>query len=128
MAINSVNLVGFVGQDPEVRYLDSGKVVANLTMAVNKRNRDDPPDWFNLEVWDKQAEFVGNYVRKGSSIGITGRLKLDTWEDRNTKEIKSRPVIRVTSLEFVGKKDSQTNNSQNNNSYSQKQNDDDIPF
>ena len=128
MGINSVSLVGFVGQDPEVRYLDSGKVVANLTLAVNKRTRDDPPDWFNLEVWDKQAEFVANYVKKGSAIGITGRLKLDSWKDRNTEEMKSRPVISVISVEFVGRKDSQSNNTQNNNSYSQRPNNDEIPF
>ena len=56
MAINSVTLVGRAGRDPEVRYFESGTVVANLTMAVNRRNRNDEPDWFNLEIWGKQAQ------------------------------------------------------------------------
>ncbi len=47
MAINSVTLVGRAGRDPEVRYFESGTAVANLTMAGNRRNRNDEPDWFN---------------------------------------------------------------------------------
>ena len=84
MAINSVTLVGRAGRDPEVRYFESGTVVANLTMAVNRRNRDDEPDWFNLEIWGKQAQVAADYVKKGSLIGITGSFKLDSWKDRNT--------------------------------------------
>ena len=48
MGVNSVTLVGRAGRDPEVRYFESGSMVANLTMAVNRRSRDDEPDWFNL--------------------------------------------------------------------------------
>ena len=54
MGVNSVTLVGRAGRDPEVRYFESGSMVANLTMAVNRRSRDDEPDWFNLEIWGKQ--------------------------------------------------------------------------
>ena len=50
MGVNSVTLVGRAGRDPEVRYFESGSMVANLTMAVNRRSRDDEPDWFNLEI------------------------------------------------------------------------------
>ena len=64
MAINSVTLVGRAGRDPEVRYFESGTVVANLTMAVTRRNRDDEPDWFNLEIWGKQAQVAADYVKK----------------------------------------------------------------
>ena len=56
MGVNSVTLVGRAGRDPEVRYFESGSMVANLTMAVNRRSRDDEPDWFNLEIWGKQAQ------------------------------------------------------------------------
>ena len=56
MGVNSVTLVGRAGRDPEVRYFESGSVVANLTIAVNRRSRDDEPDWFNLEIWGKQAQ------------------------------------------------------------------------
>ena len=90
MAINSVTLVGRAGRDPEVRYFESGTVVANLTMAVNRRNRNDEPDWFNLEIWGKQAQVAADYVKKGSLLGITGSYKLDKWTDRNTGEGRSK--------------------------------------
>ena len=129
MAINSVTLVGRAGRDPEVRYFESGTVVANLTMAVNRRNRDDEPDWFNLEIWGKQAQVAADYVKKGSLIGITGSFKLDSWKDRNTGEERNKPVVRVDRLELLGsKRDSENGNFQNNSSFNQHQNNDEIPF
>ena len=129
MGINSVTLVGRAGRDPEVRYFESGTVVANLTMAVNRRNRDDEPDWFNLEIWGKQAQVAADYVKKGSLIGITGSFKLDSWKDRNTGENSNKPVVRVDRLELLGsKRDSENSNFQNNNSFNQQPNNDDIPF
>ena len=129
MAINSVTLVGRAGRDPEVRYFESGTVVANLTMAVNRRNRDDEPDWFNLEIWGKQAQVAADYVKKGSLIGITGSFKLDNWKDRNTGEDRNKPVVRVDRLELLGsKRDSENSNFQTNNSFNQQPNNDEIPF
>ncbi|AAZ58690.1 single-strand binding protein [Prochlorococcus marinus str. NATL2A] len=129
MAINSVTLVGRAGRDPEVRYFESGTVVANLTMAVNRRNRNDEPDWFNLEIWGKQAQVAADYVKKGSLIGITGSFKLDSWKDRNTGEDRNKPVVRVDRLELLGsKRDSENSNFQNNNFSQQPSNNDEIPF
>ena len=81
--------------DPEVRYFESGSMVANLTMAVNRRSRDDEPDWFNLEIWGKQAQVAADYVKKGSLLGIIGSFKLDRWTDRASGEERSKPVVRV---------------------------------
>ena len=129
MAINSVTLVGRAGRNPEVRYFESGTVVANLTMAVNRRNRNDEPDWFNLEIWGKQAQVAADYVKKGSLIGITGSFKLDSWKDRNTGEDRNKPVVRVDRLELLGsKRDSENSDFQNNNSFTQQPNNDEIPF
>ena len=129
MAINSVTLVGRAGRDPEVRYFESGTVVANLTMAVSRRNRNDEPDWFNLEIWGKQAQVAADYVKKGSLIGITGSFKLDSWKDRNTGEDRSKPVVRVDRLELLGsKRDFENSNSANNNSFNQQPTNDEIPF
>ena len=129
MAINSVTLVGRAGRDPEVRYFESGTVVANLTMAVNRRNRNDEPDWFNLEIWGKQAQVAADYVKKGSLIGITGSFKLDSWKDRNTGEDRNKPVVRVDRLELLGsKRDSENSNFQSNNSFNQQPSNDEIPF
>ena len=104
MNINVVTLVGRVGADPEIKYFESGKVVCKLRLAVNRRSRNDEPDWFNLELWDKTAEVAGNYVRKGSLIGVRGSLKLDTWSDRQTGANRSTPVIRVEQLDLLGSK------------------------
>ena len=129
MGINSVTLVGRAGRDPEVKYFESGTVVANLTMAVNRRNKNDEPDWFNLEIWGKQAQVAADYVKKGSLIGITGSFKLDSWKDRNTGESRNKPVVRVDRLELLGsKRDSESNNLQINNSFNQQQSNDEIPF
>jgi len=124
MAINSVTLVGRAGRDPEVRYFESGTVVANLTMAVNRRNRNDEPDWFNLEIWGKQAQVAADYVKKGSLIGITGSFKLDSWKDKNTGEDRNKPVVRVDRLELLGSR----KESENNNSFTQNSSDEEIPF
>jgi single-strand DNA-binding protein len=102
MGVNSITLVGRAGRDPEVKYFESGSVVANLTLAVNRRSRDDEPDWFNLEIWGKQAQVAADYVRKGSLVGIIGSFKLDRWTDRASGEERTRPVIRVDRLELLG--------------------------
>jgi single-strand DNA-binding protein len=100
--VNSITLVGRAGRDPEVRYFESGSMVANLTLAVNRRSRDDQPDWFGLEIWGKQAQVAVDYVRKGSLLGITGSFKLDRWTDRTTGEERSKPVINVDRLDLLG--------------------------
>lgn len=102
MGVNSVTLVGRAGRDPEVRYFESGTVVANLTLAVNRRSRDEEPDWFNLEIWGRQAQVAADYVKKGSLLGIIGSLKFDHWKDRNSGEDRSKPVVRVERLELLG--------------------------
>ena len=104
MGVNSVTLVGRAGRDPEVRYFESGSMVANLTLAVNRRSRDDEPDWFNLEIWGKQAQVAADYVKRGSQLGIIGSFQLDSWTDRNSGEERSKPVVRVDRLELLGSK------------------------
>lgn len=105
MNLNVVNLVGRAGTNPDIKYFDSGSVVCKLTLAVNRRTRNsDQPDWFNLEMWGKTAEVAGNYVRKGSLIGIQGSLKIETWTDNKTGKERSKPVIRVDRLDLLGSK------------------------
>ena len=115
MTLNVVTLVGRAGRDPEVRYFESGSVVCNLTLAVDRRTRNsDEPDWFNLELWGKTAEVAANYVRKGNLIGVTGSLKFEYWQDRGTGANRSKPVIRVDRLDLLGSKQD-TNGSQADN-------------
>ena len=123
MEINTINLVGRAGREPDVRYFESGSTVANFTLAVNRISKGDEPDWFNLEVWGKQAQIAADYVKKGSLIGITGSFKIDSWKDKNTGEDRFKPVVRVDRLNLLSsKKETDNGNFSNNN------NSGDIPF
>lgn len=105
MSLNIVTLVGRAGRDPEVKYFESGSVKCTFALAVNRPTRNsDEPDWFNLEIWGKTAEVAGNYVRKGSLIGVQGSLKFDYWQDRASGVPRSQPVIRVDRLDLLGSK------------------------
>ncbi len=129
MSVNSVTLVGRAGRDPEVRYFESGTVVANLTMAVNRRSRDDEPDWFNLEIWGKQAQVAADYVKRGSLIGVIGSFKIDSWKDKNTGELRNKPVVRVDRLELLGsKKESDSNSFSKSPLKGQSPSEEEIPF
>lgn len=104
MSLNCISLVGRAGRDPELRFFESGSAVANLTLAVDKAssNRDADPDWFNLEIWGKQAQVAADYVRKGSLIGVVGRMTSEQWTDRSTGEQRSKTVVKVERLVLLG--------------------------
>ena len=104
MSFNSITLVGYAGRDPEIRFFESGTVVANFTVAVNKPGRDEPPDWFNIEIWGKQAQVAADYVRKGSLVGIVGRMTSEQWSDRSTGEVRSKPLVKAERLALLGSK------------------------
>lgn len=107
MTLNIVTLVGRAGRDPELKFFESGKVLCTFTLAVNRISKNtDQPDWFDIEIWGKDAEIAGNYVRKGSLIGIKGNLRFDHWQDRNTGVNRSKPIIRVEprGLQLLGSK------------------------
>ncbi len=64
--------------------------------------REEEPDWFNLEIWGKQAQVAADYVRKGSLIGVVGRMTSEQWTDRSTGERRSKPVVKVERLVLLG--------------------------
>lgn len=86
---NSVRLLGHLGEDPKVRKLDSGKTVANFTIATNEIYRDHNGEkqsettWHRLVAWGKQAEIAEKYLKKGSEISIEGKLTNRSYEDKN---------------------------------------------
>ena len=105
--INSVVIVGRVGQDPEVRYFDSGKVKTVLSVATNRWSKDgDKTDWFRIELWDKKAEVAGEYAKKGALVAVEGRLASSKWQ---TKEGESRETyyILASDLRLLGKREAQ---------------------
>lgn len=102
--MNSITLVGRAGRDPEVKYFESGTVVANLTLAVRGLRKDDDTEWFNLEIWGKTAQVAADYVRKGSLIGVVGRIRTERWTDKTTGQERSKPVVAVNNLELLSSK------------------------
>src|SRR5580658_7094609 len=101
--VNSVVLVGRAGRDPEMRYFESGRVKTTFSLAVNRPTKEKETDWFDIELWGRQAEIAGEYVRKGSLIGIEGRLDFSKWTD--TSGIHHvRPIISANNLRLLGSK------------------------
>jgi single stranded DNA-binding protein len=88
--VNKVILVGKAGQNPEVKYTASGVPVANVSLATNERFKDrndqwqDRTEWHSVVAWQRLAEIVGEYVRKGSKLYIEGKLQTSTWEDKQS--------------------------------------------
>lgn len=105
--INKVTLIGHLGKDPEARYLDKDRVVANLTLATNERyndrngNRVETTEWHNLEMWDGLAKVAEKYLKKGSLVYVEGKLKTEEWEKDGIKRYTTR--IRVTTMNMMDK-------------------------
>lgn len=104
--VNSVVLVGRAGQDPELKYLEpSGTAKATFNLAVDrpvKRTEGvDTTDWFRIELWEKQAQVAADYVRKGSLVGIQGRLEFQKWKDQ-AGQWREMPVVRASNLRLLG--------------------------
>ena len=98
--MNSIQLVGRAGRDPEVRYFESGTMVANLSLAVRGQKKDET-DWFNLAIWGKTAQITADYVKKGSLIGVIGRVTTEKWTDKQGEE-RSKQIVVVDRLELLG--------------------------
>lgn len=103
--INKVILVGNLGKDPEVKYLDQNRVVANLTLATNERytdrngNKVEQTEWHNLEMWDGLAKVAEKYLKKGSLVYIEGKIKTEEWEKEGVKRYTTR--IRVNNMNML---------------------------
>jgi single-strand DNA-binding protein len=106
-SLNVCTFTGRAGKDPEVRYFESGKMVAEFSIAVDGWKRDEKPLWLNLKIWGKIADVAANYVRKGSMIAVSGQLENETWTDKGSGEERSKIVLNVKDLALLdSKKDS----------------------
>ncbi|HKE31361.1 MAG TPA: single-stranded DNA-binding protein [Candidatus Angelobacter sp.] len=103
-SVNKVILIGNLGKDPEIKYTPSGVPVAKFSLATNERYKDksgewqDRTEWHNIVAWQRLAEIVGEYVKKGSKIYIEGRLQTSSWEDKQSGEKKYRTEIVANDL------------------------------
>ena len=102
--INQVTIVGRVRQDPELRYFESGTNLATFSLAVNRPTKNKETDWFEVKIWGRPAEIAGEYVRKGSLIGVTGQVDFDSWNSKDSGELQVKPVIAATDLRLLGSK------------------------
>ncbi len=108
--VNKVFLLGNVGKDPEIRTTAGGMTVANFTLATADRAKDasgawvDKPEWHNLVCFDKLADTAKNYVKKGSSLFVEGKITNRSWDDKETGQKRYRTEIIVNDFTFVGGK------------------------
>lgn len=100
MNVNKVFLGGRLTRDPEIKRLGDDSVVCNFSVAVNRRKKDDSVDFFNCEAWGSTAQAIVEYLKKGSSVFIEGRMKLEKWETPS-KEKRSAIKVVVISAEFL---------------------------
>ncbi len=112
--VNKVNLVGNLGKDPEVRYLDGGTAVANFTLATSETykdkggNRIEQTEWHNVVVWRGLAEIAEKYLRKGSMVYIEGKLRTRPWEDKDGVKRYTTEIIADNMTMLGGKRDENT--------------------
>lgn len=109
--LNKVFVAGNLTRDPELKYLPSGMAVADLGLAVNRRmfdrasgERKEETIFLDVTVWDKSAEFCKNYLRKGSAVIVEGRLKMDTWQDKQTGANRSKIGVVAERIQFADSK------------------------
>jgi single-strand DNA-binding protein len=108
-SFNKVILMGNLTRDPQVRYTPSGTAVADIGLAVNRvwydkqsQSRREDTTFIDVTVWGRQAEIAGEYLAKGRSVLIEGRLQLDQWDDRESGQKRSKLKVVCENLQMVG--------------------------
>ena len=104
--MNSAVVVGRAGQDAEIKYFESGKIRTTFSLAVNRwdsKTKSEVTDWFNIDVWDKQAEFAGEYIKKGRLVAVDGRIQSNKWKDASGEE-RERYLIVANNVRLLGSK------------------------
>ncbi len=105
--VNKVILIGNLGRDPELRYTQSGQAVANFTLATTESfskkdgTRDERTEWHRIVVWGRQAENCSQYLAKGRSAYIEGRLQTREWENKEGQKQRTTEVVAQT-VQFLG--------------------------
>jgi single-strand DNA-binding protein len=106
-SVNKVILIGNLGRDPEMRYLPSGDAVANFSIATTERWKDkngemqEQTEWHRIAFFGRQAEVCGEYLRKGSSVYVEGRLQTRKWTDKDGNE-RYTTEIRGDRMQMLG--------------------------
>ena len=105
--VNKVILIGNLGQDPESKYMDSGAVVVNFSVACTETWKDrntsemqERTEWVRVEVWGNQAEACAKYLQKGSPVYVEGKLRTDKWQDKDGND-RYTTKVRADTVQFL---------------------------
>ncbi len=106
--LNKVMLIGNLTRDPELRVTPKGTAICQFSLAVNRKFRDEAGadreevTYVDIEAWGKSGENIAKYCTKGRPLFVEGRLRLDQWEDKTTKEKRSRMKVVCDNFQFLG--------------------------
>lgn len=127
-SINQVILMGRLTRDPEVRTTSTGKTITSFSLAVDRGGQDDQADFFDVTAWEKLGELVSQYLSKGRRCLVQGRLRQDSWDDKETGKKRSKVEVVATDVTFLdgpnGDNAGPSNSSNSSNSNSNKKSDD----
>lgn len=107
-SFNSVHLMGNLSRDPELRFLPNGKAVANFSIAMNHKWKTESGEqkedvcFCDITVWGKTAENCAQYLKKGRPVFVSGRLKQETWDDKQTGAKRSKLGVVAETVQFLG--------------------------
>ena len=110
MALNKVMLIGNVGNDPEIRNVQGGAKVASFNLATTERYKDrdgnqhENTEWHNIVVWNKSADFVEKFVKKGSHVYVEGKITTRKWTDKDGND-RFTTEIRAEGIQIIGKRE-----------------------
>ena len=114
--VNKVILVGNLGRDPEIKYTASGTAIANITVATSEswndkqtNERVDKTEWHRVVAFQRLAEIMGEYLKKGSQVYIEGKLQTRKWQDQNGQDRYSTEVV-ANDMQMLGSRGGETGN------------------
>jgi len=105
--VNKAIIVGYVGSDPDQRYMPNGKAVANIRVATSESwkkdgDKQERTEWHSIVAYDKLAEIIGQYVKKGTPVYVEGRIQTRKWQDKEGKDRYSTEII-ANQLQMLGR-------------------------
>ena len=131
--VNKVILVGNLGKDPEVKYLDKGVVVANFSLATTEKYRNkegervNQTEWHNIVLWRGLAEVAEKWLKKGSSVYIEGKIKTRKWEDKDGNTRYNTEIL-ADNMTMLGSKPTSESVAPTTSEQPADDTDDDLPF
>jgi single-strand DNA-binding protein len=109
-ALNRVQVIGYLGKDPETKFTPSGKKVCNFSVAVSRKwksadgEQKEATDWFNIEAWDRLGEICQQFLAKGRLVFLEGRLHTDRVEDKEKGEVRYYTKVVINQMQILDRR------------------------